>query len=159
MLPPREWEDAFGEVILRVFQRLPKYAGANEAGHPAQFGTYATRIAIGVCADIYKRLDKTIRPASEETLEALNSGSQPADKGLQLDFERAFSMLTPMQRHVFQLHYGEQRKFAEIATILERAEPTLRSIYNRAIARLRKELVGYNEQPRGKRKCRRSGKR
>lgn len=159
MLPEREWKDAFGQIWLKVFERLPKFTGVNKMGEPAGFGTYATRIAITECIDIRKKLDKIVKPAPEETLAAAGSDPHPADKGLPLDFERVFATLTPTQQRVFLLHYEDRRKFSEIATLLKRKESTVRSDYNRALTRLRHELAGYNELPRGERKCRRPRER
>ena len=76
-----------------------------------------------------------------------------------LDFEEAYSKLTADQKRVFDLHYEQRLSFKEIATLLERKETTLRSVYNRAVDLLRRELAAYNKAPGDRKRCRRRPKR
>jgi DNA-directed RNA polymerase specialized sigma24 family protein len=96
---------------------------------------------------------------SLEGLATVPTEPRPPEKGLPLDFEEAYSKLTADQKRVFDLHYEQRLGFKEMATLLERKEATLRSVYNRAVARLRRELAAYDEAPGGRKRCRRRPKR
>ena len=158
LLPRGERDDAFGEVCKKIFERIPTFRGVNERGEPVGFVTFACKIADGECRDIHRRLTKR-KHMSLEGLATVPSEPRPSEEGLPLDFEEAYSKLTTDQKRVFDLHYEQRLSFKEIATLLERKEAVLRSVYSRAVARLRRELAAYNEVPGDRKRCRRRSKR
>jgi len=158
LLPRGERDDAFGEVCKKVFERIPTFRGVNERGEPVGFVTFACKIADGECRDIHRRLTKG-KHMSLEGLATVPSEPRPPEKGLPLDFEEAYSKLTADQRRVFELRYEQRLSFKEISSLLKRKEATLRRVYSRAVARLRRELAAYDEAPGGRKRCRRRPKR
>jgi RNA polymerase sigma-70 factor (ECF subfamily) len=145
----RDAEDARDlsqEAFLRVYQAAGRFRG------DARFSTWFYRILVNLCLDHRRRgrwwQRVTARERDDE--EAALVERQPApepDPGQRVSEEQtmtrvweAVHQLSPQQRAAIVLSVQEQLSTAEIAAVLDCAEPTVRVHLHRAVQALRKTL-------------------
>lgn len=103
--------------------------------NPELFKTWLIRILINVCID-ERRRSKRLAPLREERL------PEPVE-GMNYDRLEMLEVLDRLKlkhRHVLLLKYYHDLTYAEIASILNRSESTVKSWQRQGLKQLRKEL-------------------
>lgn len=144
------------EAFLRVVRR------AAEFRHESRFSTWVYAILRNLCVDELRRSrhrDHASLDAETKTGGTLGDtvsstgASDDAERGvdqerLRRGLTRAIDALPEEQREVFLLRQLGGIPFAEIATITDTAENTVKSRMRYALDRLQKELCAYEEYAR-----------
>jgi RNA polymerase sigma-70 factor, ECF subfamily len=145
----RDAEDARDlsqEAFLRVYQAAGRFRG------DARFSTWFYRILVNLCLDHrrrgrwWQRVTARERDDEQATLVERQPAPEP-DPGQRVSEEQtmtrvweAVHQLSPQQRAAIVLSVQEQLSTAEIAAVLDCAEPTVRVHLHRAVQALRKTL-------------------
>jgi RNA polymerase sigma-70 factor, ECF subfamily len=145
----RDTEDARDvsqEAFLRVYQSASRFRG------DARFSTWFYRILVNLALDHRRRRRwwQSVVAADRDDAEGALVERLPAgdpDPGERANAEQAMTRLwdavhrlSPQQRAAVVLSVQEQMSTAEIAAVLECAEPTVRVHLHRAVQALRKTL-------------------
>jgi RNA polymerase sigma-70 factor (ECF subfamily) len=143
---PEDARDLSQEAFLRVYQSASRFRG------DARFSTWFYRILVNLCLDHRRRRRwwqhavAQDRDDDDETLVEKQPASEP-DPGERLSEEQtmvqvwdAVHRLAPQQRAAVVLSVQEQMSTAEIAAVLDCAEPTVRVHLHRAVQALRRTL-------------------
>ncbi len=138
-------EDAAQDLTADVFVRLLEHIKTfrvNFDRTAASFTTYVFRIAHNIAIDHVRANSMLL--ASDEIVEqhlAKADGIQYDGAGLEsVDLERAMAALTPEQREVLMLRFGEDMAFAEIAAALGKTEGAVKALQVRALNGLARRL-------------------
>ncbi|HSC87329.1 MAG TPA: RNA polymerase sigma factor [Polyangiaceae bacterium] len=148
--------DLTQEAFLRVVRR------AGEFRHESRFSTWVYAILRNLCLDELRRykhrdhasLDATRDDGSAWIDKVPSTGvKDDAERGveqerLRVGLSRAIDALPDEQREVFLLRQLGGIPFADIATITETPENTVKSRMRYALDRLQKELSEYEEYAR-----------
>ncbi len=131
-------EDLTADVFVRVAEKAYTFV---DQGRPLLAWLYT--IARNVIADHYRRKGSTVLLPLEESL--TTDPSDPSSTGTercltQADLVAALGRLTEPQRQVIVLKFVEGRSGAEVAAILGKTEPVVKSLQHRALAALRRAL-------------------
>ena len=81
-------------------------------------------------------------PGNEPTYEMADSVENEV---LRKSMAAALKKLPPQQKLVFTLRFYEELPFAEIASILEKSESTVKTHYQKAIEKLREDLKEFRD--------------
>ncbi len=143
---PEDARDLSQEAFLRVYQSAGRFRG------DARFSTWFYRIVVNLCLDHRRRRrwwERALARDHDDDPKALVE-QQPArdpDPGQRASEEQtmtrlwaAVHRLSPQQRAAVVLSVQEQLSTAEIATILDCSEPTVRVHLHRAVQALRRTL-------------------
>ncbi|HEX3175161.1 MAG TPA: sigma-70 family RNA polymerase sigma factor [Methylomirabilota bacterium] len=143
---PEDARDLSQEAFLRVYQSASRFRG------DARFSTWFYRILVNLCLDHRRRgrwWQRTVTRGRDDDDEALVD-RQPAtgpEPGERLSEEQimtqvwdAVRRLSPQQRAAVVLSVQEEMSTADIAAVLECAEPTVRVHLHRAVQALRRAL-------------------
>jgi RNA polymerase sigma-70 factor, ECF subfamily len=140
--------DASQEAFIRVWEAAERFRG------DARFSTWFYRVLVNVCLDHKRRgrwwtrlvAHDTDRGADESLVERQPApGPDPGDHASEAQtmtrLWNAVHQLSAQQRAAVILYAQEHLSTAEIADVLNVAEPTVRVHLHRAVAALRKELA------------------
>ena len=143
---PEDARDLSQEAFLRVYQSASRFRG------DSRFSTWFYRILVNLCLDHRRRgrwWQRTVTRGRDDDDEALVD-RQPAtgpEPGERLSEEQimtqvwdAVRRLSPQQRAAVVLSVQEEMSTADIAAVLECAEPTVRVHLHRAVQALRRAL-------------------
>jgi len=148
-------EDASQEVFIKVFRSIHTFR------RDAKMSSWLYQITVNASIDLMRR--RSVRGASQlENMEALgdrsriwgNPGrSEPARVAehalLQDKIRTALGRISPRERTVFVMRQYNDFRIREIAEILDIQAGTVKSLFFRAVKKLRKELA--QEIPMGAR--------
>ncbi len=140
---PMDAEDLSQEVFLRAFARLDRLR------QPESFRSWLFSIALNLVRDFHRRgrglhLLKSLSGGHEEyEPEPADQDSESALDGvLRHEFWREIKNFTrelpEKEREVFTLRFLDQLSIKEIATVLDRAEGSIKSHLFRAVTKLRR---------------------
>jgi RNA polymerase sigma-70 factor (ECF subfamily) len=129
---PSECEDIVQDTLLAAWRSRPRLRD------PARTSAWLTRICVNHCLQRARRRARWVS-AGEKLLAAAPIRSRLDDRPM-LDFDRAFTRLSPKQRAVFVLHAHHGYSVRECAEILGCRAGTARSHLGRVIAALRQEM-------------------
>lgn len=152
--------DAARELTQETFLRVVRRAA--EFRHESRFSTWVYAISRNLCVDELRRakhrthasLDAEVNTGGNLGEKVQSQGvSDDAERGVQqerlrIGLTRAIDALPEDQREVFLLRQLGGIPFAEIATITETPENTVKSRMRYALDRLQKELSEYEEYAR-----------
>ena len=139
-------EDLKQETFTRLFEKRQDY----ESGK--RFSTWLWRIALNVCYDELRRIERRRRILSEDVAAEGSEGLEqwpteapgPADRVAQLEegdlVRQALLQLPDIYRSVLVLRHYEGLKLAKIAAILDIPEGTVNSRMAEALQRLSRLL-------------------
>jgi RNA polymerase sigma-70 factor, ECF subfamily len=143
---PEDARDVSQEAFLRVYQSADRFRG------DARFSTWFYRILVNLCLDHRRRRrwwQQAVaqdRDDDDETLVERQPAAEP-DPGERVSEEQtmlqvwdAVHRLSPQQRAAVVLSVQEQMSTAEVAAVLDIAEPTVRVHLHRAVQALRRTL-------------------
>jgi RNA polymerase sigma-70 factor (ECF subfamily) len=134
---PEAAEDLLQEVFLKVVEALPRY---EERGTP--FAAWLFRIARNSVID-HVRASAPVEPL-DAALDLRDDRPGPADlaelKGDATLLVAALANLTPEQRDVVVYRFFAGLSPAEIASVMDRREGTIRALQFRALGALRRHL-------------------
>jgi len=138
-------EDVVSEVLVRMLTKVGDYVQGT-----APFQAWLYRIARNLIADQYRAAHR--RPAcSFEQWLADSPGAEPARLQVEIEAlpDRAFlqvglDALTGEQRQVILLHVVDGWELPEVARLLGRSVPSVKSLYYRGIQSLRR-ILGAQE--------------
>lgn len=149
---PRDAEDVYQEVFLRVFRKLSTFR------FESAFSTWLHRIVVNHCINFRKRrarvrhepLEQENFAGEEELLprfrdEGLDPEHELLNRELGGQIHHALAALSEKQRAVFVLRHFQGHKLQEIAEILNTAEGTVKNYLFRATQHLQKRLRAYHE--------------
>ncbi len=142
-----EAKDIYQEVLIRVYRGLPQFRAESE------FTTWLYRIAANVCLTHRARtgrrrhvthsLDSDDESAEAHT-EARGKPRSPEEEVLNMEIrervDAALATLSPRQRLAFTLKQHEGFKLAEIASMMECTEGTVKRYLFEATQRMRMQL-------------------
>lgn len=123
-------EDLTQEVFLHLFRALDSY---REQG---QFRAYLYRIAYCLCVDNARQ--KKTEPLVEDTADTAIPFEVVENRDI---VKRLLSCLTPEQREVILLRYGEELTYREIAAVTGQPLRTIQSRVRKALKTLREETL------------------
>jgi len=129
--------EAVQEATCRAYVKLAKLK------EPRYFHTWFIRILIHCCIDEQKRKRKLL-PLFQlpDTLAA----DLALDERLQLGM--AVDRLAPKLRHIIILKYYEDMTLAEIASLLQKPEGTVKTWLNKALKELRRTVIDQEGERR-----------
>ncbi len=138
-------EDCVSETFLRLLKSLK-----NQSGPQEHLKSYLYRIAHNWITDLYRKssireleLTDTTLPLNDYRLE--NHVENNMDLS---EIQKAITSLTPDQRFVITLRYGEGWDINQIATALQKPVGAVKALQHRALAALQK-IMGANEVSNG----------
>jgi RNA polymerase sigma-70 factor (ECF subfamily) len=141
-------EDIVSEVMVRMVQNIDKYVPAS-----TPFQAWLFRIARNLVADYYRTRKRRPQTSFEGWLAADPSqepgGPDPAISGLadRVGLHDALADLTEDQREVILMHVVEGWEMPQVATMLDRSLPSVKSLYYRGVQSLRRTLTrGQGEE-------------
>ena len=130
-------EDLAQEVFLRVYRGLKSFRG------DAKLSTWIYQIAYRVCLEELQKPHRRQRYVSLEVdageLHFEDAGPAGVDLGETLD--HYLDRLPPHYRMALVLYYLQDRKYEEIAAVMEIPIGTVKTYLHRAKAYLRKQLL------------------
>lgn len=146
---PQDAED----VLLEAFTIA--YASEKLSNLPAQQQiAWLQAVARRRIIDRYRRNARVVLLPLEQALEALDEDPTPEEQAIRLEaHERlyfALAQLPPIQQQLVRLRYGNGLPFAQIATMLDKPEGTVRKMLVRTLRQLR---VIYNRQYTQEERC------
>lgn len=122
-------EDLTQETFLRLFRSLPEYRGRKK------FKAYLYTIANHLCIDESRKVQPVPLEDGENIASECGELHQVEDRE---EVRQLLDRLSPEQREVIILRYGEQLSFAEIAKIMESNVRTVQSRVRYALQIMRK---------------------
>jgi len=133
-------EHLTGDLWVRVVEKLPMFRFPTD-GPDAAFAAWLYRIARNLLIDTYRRQSKAPLPL-HETISATDA---PLDERVMVhetrqELNHAMDQLTPEQREVLLLRFGENYKHAQVADVMGRSEGAVRLLQHRALAALARIL-------------------
>jgi len=130
-------EDAIQEVFVRAYRNpMPK-------GRVKQVGSYLYRMAANACTDFLRRRKHRLQEISIDTVEAkiVEIGASPSDEAVAAEELRRLNQLVDRlprrQAEVVRLRVFDELSFAEIAEVVGRSVPTVKSRFRYGLERLR----------------------
>lgn len=135
-------EELTGELFLRVLRAI-----RNDQAWGDSFIGWLYRIAHNLVVDHYRRQPPVPSLSLDESLVA-HDGDPAAiaeDAAGRERLRAAISRLTPDQQEVLALRFGEGLTAPEAARILEKSTGAVQALQHRAVAALRRMLIG--EEP------------
>jgi RNA polymerase sigma-70 factor (ECF subfamily) len=134
--------DLLQDSFLAAYKSLSKFRG--DSG----FSSWLYRIASNKTLNHIRRS----RIIPFYNIEA-NSASEPAyemtdtleSEALKEAMAAALKNLPPQQKLVFNLRFYEELPFAEIASILDKSESTVKTHYQKAVEKLREALKDFRD--------------
>lgn len=130
-------EDLAQEVFLRVYRNLSTFRGE------AKLSTWIYQIAYRVCLEElqkpHRRQHYVSLDAGTDELPAIDPGPAGVDLSQTLDFY--LGKLPPHYRMALTLYYLQDRKYEEIAAVMELPIGTVKTYLHRAKAWLREHVV------------------
>ncbi len=135
-VPISDREDVFGEILLKAQRQAGRYDSAR-----ASVSTWVYMITRSVVADYYKKR-KQEYPLSEVLAsdDSVEDGIEYQEELRQL--AQQLNRLPEMERRVVILRLYKEMSHAGIAQALGISETNARTIYSRAVGRLRKRMDG-----------------
>ena len=133
-------EHLAGDLWVQVVEKLPMFRFPTD-GPDAAFAAWLYRIARNLLIDTYRRHSNAPLPL-HETISATDA---PLDERVMVhetrqELNHAMDQLTPEQREVLLLRFGENYKHAEVADVMGRSEGAVRLLQHRALAALARIL-------------------
>jgi RNA polymerase sigma-70 factor (ECF subfamily) len=143
-------EDLVSEVMVRMIGRVEDFKPGQ-----ATFQAWLFRIARNLVADHYRARKRRPQVSLDEWLDA-NPGNEPGAGDPQLDLlldrdqlRAGLALLTDEQRQVVLLHVVEGWELPQVADLLDRSLPSVKSLYYRGVHSLHRVLTrngeGYKE--------------
>lgn len=134
--------DLLQDSFLAAYKSLKKFRG--DSG----FSSWLYRIASNKTLN-YIRRSKIIPFYNIEA----NTSAEPAyemtdtieNEALQKSLAAALKMLPSQQKLVFNLRFYEELPFAEIASIMDKSESTVKTHYQKAVEKLREALKDFRD--------------
>lgn len=123
-------EDLTQETFLKLFRSLPQYKGKKK------FKAYLYTIANHLCIDESRKVQLYPLEDEENIVSERNEILQIEDRE---EVRHLLNVLSPEQREVIILRYGEQLSFAEIAKITGSNLRTVQSRVRYALQVMRRE--------------------
>ncbi len=134
-------EDAVQETLVRVWRALPRFRGE------ASFSTWLYRICLNAVADQRLRRARGTGVPLEEVAEPADPRDAIAARELSDELQRALAELEDVYRTPVLLYDVLGRSYAEIASMLQVAEGTVKSRIFRGRAELAR-LLGTRSEAR-----------
>lgn len=103
--------------------------------HPEAMSSWLIRIVINCCMDELRRRKRSF-PTAE--IEERQAGEMRSNE--RIDLERAFERMKPKYRHAVMLKYYQGMTVAEIASVLNKPEGTIKTWLREGLKRLKNEL-------------------
>jgi RNA polymerase sigma-70 factor (ECF subfamily) len=132
-------EDLTSEVFLKLLGVLNTPRAPRD-----QLQAWLYRVAHNLAIDWYRQQSRHSAWTLEDRL--ISEEASPAEelerRQLQRQLRAAIRQLTPEQQQVILLRFGEGSRIAEVSQVLGKSEGSVKILQHRAIARLRKLLVG-----------------
>lgn len=140
----QEAEDAVQEVLVKAFQKLHTYRP------DTSLQAWLYKMAYHHCLNILRRarlLQKlALWPVADHELSS--SAEEEAEKQIFSEpLEKALHNLSIEERNLIVLRIFEERTFAEIGRILNKTEDAVKKRYQRALAKMKKQMTESEEDP------------
>lgn len=148
---PTEAEDLSQEVFLRIYRTLSSYRPSDGA-----FPTWLTTVTRNLLVDHYRRtrhdrmtdsIDDTMPQLEEKHAPARTPDRLAQATELRQQLQRALSRLSPELREAVILRDLQSLEYAEIQTVLQVPEGTVKSRINRGRIELAKILEQMGVRP------------
>jgi len=141
-------EDLVSEVVVRVIGRVGEFVLEQ-----ATFRAWVFRIARNLIADYYRARKRRPQVSLEAVIEA-EPGIEPGRYDSQMEvlldrdqLQAGLAALTDEQRQVILLHVVEGWELPQVAELLKRSLPSVKSLYYRGVQSLRRALVRSGDKP------------
>ncbi|MBP9770972.1 RNA polymerase sigma factor [Candidatus Gracilibacteria bacterium] len=143
-------EDVLQEVFIKLYQNL------NDFDDQYSFSSWIYRITHNVLISHLRKMDQKHVLVSIDNDDSARKlvDSLPADVDLEEEFERkdlvvnlekALGKIPDKYREVLVLYYFEEKSYKEICDILRRSLGSVSVLMNRAKAKLKTELMSFNQ--------------
>lgn len=128
------------DLLLEVFTTALKHDNLVNLAQQQQFA-WLQSVARRRIIDRYRHNARVVLLPIEQALETYDHALTPEEQTLRREaHERlyaALAQLPPLQQEIVHLRYGNNLQFAEIATMLDKSEGTVRKMVVRILRRLR----------------------
>ena len=138
-------EDATQEIFIKAWRNLPRFRG------DSRFNTWLHAIAVNHCLDAVRKqgqqLSRTLHlpdhafdRAALDSRNTPDSGANPAEVEIRIDFREAIGKLPEKQQVIVVLHFYGDYSLREIANLLGLSLSTVFSRLRSALVRLGRTL-------------------
>lgn len=147
-------EDISQEVFIKMFRSLKTFR------KDAKMSSWLYQITVNTCIDSFRRNSpiqkKLMNKLDKENVEANLLMKRDAAEDPEMNTEasqiqthitEALQKVSPRERSVFVMRHYNDLKMIEVAEILNVSVGTVKSLFHRAIKKLRKELSPYMGNP------------
>lgn len=135
-------EDVVAEVLVRMMGKVDRYVLES-----TPFEAWLFRIARNLIADHYRTRKRRPQVSYEQWM-ATEPGAEPGadDRGIDVfpdreELQTGLAALTTEQRQVILLHVIEGWELPQVAKLLDRSLPSVKSLYYRGVQALRRALT------------------
>jgi RNA polymerase sigma-70 factor (ECF subfamily) len=136
-------EDIVSETMMRVIEKIPGYEWRE-----IPFKAWVFRIARNLLVDYFRRRDKRNETSLDSAPDwdgagdagAADGGDLASQLSMRQDLQEAIARLPEEQRTVFLLRFVEDLELEQVANLLDRTLPAIKSLQYRAVQNLRKAL-------------------
>jgi RNA polymerase sigma-70 factor (ECF subfamily) len=135
-----EADDLAQETFIRAYRHLGKFRAE------ASFATWLHRIAYTRFLESKRRSDLVEYQEDIDETAAAQPYSASAPLLARIDVEKAMAGLKPMERAALMLSYGHGAPHEEIARTLECPLGTVKTLINRARAKMARKLAPHQQQ-------------
>lgn len=125
-------DDVIQNVYIKVWQNLEKFNAESK------LYTWLYRIATNESINYIKKRDRNLNVSLDNSVIQIagSSGGFSGDE-IQLKLQKAILTLPDKQRAVFNLKYFEDKKYTEIADILDTSVGALKASYHHAVTKIK----------------------
>ncbi len=123
-------EDLTQEVFLKVYKYIGGFNGNS------QFSTWLYRITVN---EFLKQKGKKPLIDMPQEIPEVEQPSTQHDFNLPEIIKNAFGRMSPREKTVFTLRYGEEMKIEEVAQIMNISESSVKTFQRRALKKLKNE--------------------
>lgn len=128
--------DALQNTFVKAWKGLPKFR------EESKLYSWLYRIAVNESLTIAAKNSKRRQEPIEEHHHSGSSNNEdPTSEEIQLKLEKAIATLPDKQRVVFHLKYFEEKKYDEMAEILDTSVGALKASYHHAVKKIEHFLV------------------
>lgn len=126
-------EDLMQDTYIKMLKNIHSYQRGRN------FTAWLFEIAKNLAYD-HLRQNRAVRPADPQEESYLFDQAQPPAGNTDFTLEEMMSPLDPEERQVVLLRTVSETKFKDIAVLMDRPLGTVLWIYNKALAKMRKNL-------------------
>ena len=142
----QEAEDMLQETFIRAFESIHRF----NYRHSSSFSAWLNKICCNCCLSHLRKNGKVKNADVElnEIAESEANNPMRATQNAQMiaELTKVLKILSPKQRILFDMRYGQHWRIREIAEAMQCSESTVKTQLSRALQKLKKQLQPILEE-------------